>query len=802
MKTKFWWIFLIGFISTKLCAQSASDKIDLKSFKSSLLEQLIEEKIGKLRDSLGLYAIRRDSILTLAAKNHALFVRKTDNIESHLQPEPAYATLEKRVETFKGTQEKLDELIEKIHIDQPTRIYKQTETIKLLTYQDAADFFFQNNIASKEHLELFIKPEWYTWGISFAVNEERKYIYAVAVFGSKGFRFHHSVKHKDNRKQFYPSKKLNIDNAYGLTAFDEKKCTKCNERFSNIPDYITWGIVTEGNKIFFQFSDLTLFEKIFPDGDEALAVDIVHVEQFPCASGNSLHRSPVHDGILFKPLLKGDILKNNKRKDQNQIYTYLGDNPYNNPGEYELSLLLIKDNTLCKYLINTPKAEHKPNIIETDLFTDTLTKSEILKKKSLTFIIPFEKGKTEFNEEDIKPFYDSLNLNRFNIKDLNIVAYSSVEGTIEKNLELQKLRAQSIVNAIQAFQFDSIKTNIRTMENWAQFNRDIKNTSYAYLTTLEKNVVKEKLQSDSLLIALEPYLRKERKAVITLKVVEKIDLTQNRQDFINLLKAAIVKKDYANAPLLQTALFEAITGGELGIYALDAAPIPRTKEFAQMINNEIVFRYHQKFNMDYVKALEDASLLDPSNAFIKFNALSLTLKGWADSTIKVSNPDPIIKNIKALFSTKVDKKLVNQLYLNYYILVSDFYRKNNKYKYRDESLAQVKKYYKTIDASQNDVLGISNYFAYHGREDYAIEVLNPSIESGDFTEDMLFYFLSLTLADPDHYSKYHVVENMKKAREMNKARFCTLYGNGKIRFQLFKDESIKKYYCESCLIQN
>jgi hypothetical protein len=783
-------------------AQSATDKIDLKNFKGVLLEQLIREQIVKLRDSMKVHSIVRDSILEMAAKNHVTFVKKTDKVESHLQPDPAFATVEKRVETFKGTQEKLDELIEKIYIDQFTQVYKSKESIKIVTYQDAANFFIQNNIASTEHLELLLKKDWYTYGISFAVNEERKFIYAVLVLGSKAFRFHHSVKHKDNKKQFYPSKKLNIENAYGIQPFQESKCTKCNERFSNIPDYVKWGLVTEGSKVYFQFSDLTLFEKVFPDGDEALAVDILHLDQFPCQGGNSLHRSFVHDGILFKPMVKGDLLKNNKKKDQNQLYVYLGENPYGQPGEYEMSLILIKDNTLCKYLINTTLPQHKPSIIDTDLYTDTLSRNEIVKKKNLSFIIPFDKGKSVFDSVDIKPFYDSLNLNKFNIKELNIVAYSSVEGSIEKNLELQKQRAQSIVKVIQSFQLDSIKTNIRTLENWTQFNKDIKGTSYAYLTTLEKPVIKEKLQSDTLLNALEPYLRKERKAIITLKVVEKIDLSENKQELVNHLKTAIQKKDYANATILQNALFESVAAGELGIYALDAAPLPRTKEYAQMINNEIIFRYQQKFNMDFVKALDDAAALDPGNLFIRFNSYNLTLRGWADSTLKVNSPDPILKNIKTLFNTKVDKKMVNQLYLNYFILVSEFYRKNNKFKFRDEAVGQVRKYYKTFDPTQKDIFSVANYFSFHGREDYALEILHPAIESGDFTEDMLFYFLGLALADPDNYSKYHVVDNMKKAREMNKTRFCTLYGEGKLRFQLFKDIEIKQMYCESCQAEN
>src|SRR5688572_9101767 len=118
------YIFLMIFVlfsAGKVNAQNATDKIDLKNLKSAFLEQLIKERIVKLRDSLKLHGIQKDSVLEQAAKNHVLFIRKTERIESHVQPDPQFATLEKRVEFYKGTQEKVDELMEKIYIDQPTQ---------------------------------------------------------------------------------------------------------------------------------------------------------------------------------------------------------------------------------------------------------------------------------------------------------------------------------------------------------------------------------------------------------------------------------------------------------------------------------------------------------------------------------------------------------------------------------------------------------------------------------------------------------------------------------------------------------
>jgi uncharacterized protein YkwD len=778
-------------------AQSPTDKIDLKKFNEKYLSELINSKINTLRDSLKLHKLEKDSLLEMAAKNHSAYIKKTDDI-SHLQPTPEFSNLEKRVEYFKGTQEKLSEIIDVIYLDKPTQIYKEKETIKIYTYGEAADFYFKNSFNTSAHYEIMTKRDFYTSGISFGINDERKCIYVVQVFGSRAFRFHHSVKHKDNKKTFYPSKKLNIENAYGLQPYDEKICAKCVDKFNLIPDYIKYGLTVENKRIYFSFSDIAVFEKLFPEGDEAIAVDVVHLDQFPCKAGNMLHRSVVHDGILFKPLSKSEILKNNTKKEGNEIKVFMGDCPYTNPDEFELNLLLVKNNVLCDYRLNNPIPIAKTEIMEIDLYTDTLSKSEILKKKNLRFAIPFERSKAEYQEKDIKPFYDSLNLNKFNIKELTILAYSSVEGSAEKNLELQKMRAQSIIRVMQSFQLDSIKTIVRTIENWDQFFRDVKNTPYAWMSTLDKPTIKEKLQQDSMLIALEPILKRERKAIISLKVIEKIDLAGDKHELVKHYMGALAKKDVANSSILQSTLFEAISAGEMKYDMVGLVTIPRTKEFAQMLNNDVVFRYANNIPGDYIKNLEEASALDPSNLFIKFNMYNIQLKSWADSSVIVTNPDPIIKNIKALFNTKVDKKMVNQIYLNYYILVTDLYKKNQKYKYRDEAVGLVKKYYKTVEATQKDYLILANYFVAHGRKDYAIEVLQPIVQGGEYTEDILFTYLSLILPDLNGYEKNSTVSLMKKARELNKDRFCKLFGVEKLKFQLFKSEELKDLYCETC----
>jgi len=300
------------------------------------------------------------------------------------------------------------------------------------------------------------------------------------------------------------------------------------------------------------------------------------------------------------------------------------------------------------------------------------------------------------------------------------------------------------------------------------------------------------------LVALEPLLKRQRKAFITLKVEEKIDLTKDYQELIKHYMTALSKKDLTNASLLQSSLFDAVTNRDINYAIIGLIAIPKIKEFAQLINNDILFRYQSKETGDFIKEMEDASALDPSNSFIKFNLYNLQLNSWADGSIIVTNPDPIIKNIKALFTSKVDKKIVNQLYLNYYILVTDFYKTTNKFKYREESVALVKKYYKTIEASQQDINLLATFFMTHGKNEVALELLQPVIENGEYSEDILFTYLSITLNQYKNYEKYSTISLVNQAKELNNKRFCTLINGDKTKFQLFKSLPLKEAYCETC----
>ena len=80
-------------------------------------------------------------------------------------------------------------------------------------------------------------------------------------------------------------------------------------------------------------------------------------------------------------------------------------------------------------------------------------------------------------------------------------------------------------------------------------------------------------------------------------------------------------------------------------------------------------------------------------------------------------------------------------------------------------------------------------------------MLENKVRTVDIDEDLLFYYLNLTLIDKELTQDLNYRIVMLNASNMNKERFCKLFNsveNGGITFQLLEDDYLRKTYCESC----
>lgn len=126
---------------------------------------------------------------------------------------------------------------------------------------------------------------------------------------------------------------------------------------------------------------------------------------------------------------------------------------------------------------------------------------------------------------------------------------------------------------------------------------------------------------------------------------------------------------------------------------------------------------------------------------------------------------------------------------------------NRDYTAKDVSVGYIYKNYKYLRLSNQDYLQLARYFSSYAKYDWAKKVLKPHIRKIDVGEELLFYYLNLTIINPKNTKIEAYRTIMLNAINLNKKRFCTLfdaYGMGGINFQLLNDPYLKTTYCETC----
>ncbi|MFL5729755.1 MAG: M13-type metalloendopeptidase [Cytophagaceae bacterium] len=286
----------------------------------------------------------------------------------------------------------------------------------------------------------------------------------------------------------------------------DKFCSSCTKFMETLPKEVGYGLsVDPNNDVYFVFTDVDYFNKLFASPTDGLAVDIILRDQYSCKGPTKTSGSWLYRGYLPKPVYQAELKANKTVTKEGYVYVKLFKLPkqFLNK-EIELNLILLKNKYFCWYNTFYNLESGHWGLLDMGMYMDTLSEQSLKEKsnvlgKRLNFEVPFAKDKAEYAAKDIKPLYDSLKLTNFDIKSISIRAYSSVEGTTERNLQLQQKRAESIVKALQTLQsvqLDSIKTEIIVSENWVEFYEDIIDGKFSDMSGLSKDEIKLRLNTD------------------------------------------------------------------------------------------------------------------------------------------------------------------------------------------------------------------------------------------------------------------------------------------------------------------
>ncbi|MBL4653266.1 MAG: hypothetical protein JKY53_10450 [Flavobacteriales bacterium] len=591
------------------------------------------------------------------------------------------------------------------------------------------------------------------------------------------------------------------------------KCKACITVIKTIPTDVQWGVAVRNGTIVFSITSASYIDKLFATVD-GITVDIIARSQYTCGKFN---KEPILNNVKRGTLLEPIYYTDFKNKIEINIET--GEASFKVatlPKEFtnkdiEMNLLFIKDGTVCYNNSAYGLATAQWELLKMDLYMDTIWQITAVKEKEtevvndyqkgFKFIIPFEKNKWEYKAEDIKPLYDSLKLTDYQIFSIDILAYSSVEGTTENNIKLQNKRAESIVAAMQTFQNEDISTSVRATENWVEFINDCEEEELP-IAKMSKTQIKDQLNNKGQSKKLEYLLKNHRKAVITLDLKKRVSHTEIANEVVLTTYTKSLKdKDIRKALGSQQQLFERI--GNFGVTAADFEnmDIPDDSIFSALKNNQLVFHYQQKHDAKTALAGFEALYVQyPNDLSILYNICALKVISWANGDM-LMKPRKLKVEIMKLKKGGFDYKKYQRLLLNFHIVRTSYSVQTENVDEMTRSINFVKGKYRRIDCDDADMIRVAKYLANYDYANWAEDVLYRKAKQIDADPDLIFYYLNLTITNPenDNNERYRTI--MLNAISQDPERFCKMFSNyedGGVTFQMLSNTYLKKIYCENC----
>ncbi len=790
--------FLTSFAQENLIVKDTSkynQEIDPSEFDNELFSKMLFDKINEHRIKFEFDSIVDEEILTQAAQDNGKYM--ASNNKEIIEQSGKKKTTGDRIMFYGGSKFGY-ELTRKVTIKKG-KIY--------LTYRQAIDEIIFKWTNSKKKLEILDDKNLIFVGIGAYVDGTEKRLYVSAVFGNyKSFN-----KGADKRKELavpYTKRK------YGLKHFDFTVCKKCN-KYKNIGELQANLFVRDG-KIWFKTDNVKKFKKLIKGGKDGIAVDIVQRAQYSCDDDNIIDNNLVNKGILLKRYYKNKLFRKNVYKEpkirRQKLEVAIGKWPKKltgNKNEYELNLVIIKEKHVC---YNIPQSYTDNGSLEFNqsggLIADTVMVEgfdEYIPKPEITelnFRIPFEKNKSTYKQEDIKPFVDALNEPEFIIKDLKVNAYSSIEGNVAANIKLQKRRAESIISTLKEMQSNKdIKAEITTDDSWEDFKRDVVSTDYPELAEKTKEEAQKYIKENKLSDKLEPILKNERYAEMSMTVTYDIKGKKQQPYVVSRFNRAAKTCDKDKALLIQKYIFKQVLNENYTKDAIFNQVIDSTKaDCAGLLMNKLWLEQwasDDELNNNICKRIDALNKLAPKNNYILYNKYICNINAW--NSDNASDIFMFQKKINELYKSPLSKETVDNLNLEFQFKIIGKYDTLDKpIDIVVRSLERIKEIVNVDGSSWKDALKLSYLFMEHKDYDFGAKLLEPFVYNKFVFDELIFTYISLC-----SHSNYRMMSNrfytaMLKAKELDKTRFCKLFAGDKLSIQVLENTQVKKLYCKNC----
>lgn len=592
-------------------------------------------------------------------------------------------------------------------------------------------------------------------------------------------------------------------------------CASCVQTIKEKPPEVLFGIdIHENGDVYFSMNNKEWFNKIFKNDAYGVTADIVSKDQYDC-SKPFIGSAKLPKGIMLSPVYKRWIVKGMDALSIGRIDVKIGTLPQNLRGkDLEGNLVIMNGRNICFYtnFVNIGRNDWK--LLPMGLFTDSLIQDSKIDSsglkdfftytKKVQLEIPFAKGSSTFSRDYMQKLYDSLNLNQYTIRKVEMRAYSSIEGAEKVNNLLMKHRADAMVAALRKYQKSLLRSDIITAENWLEFFQDIGNTKFKSMQHLSKAEIKQQLTDPTIAAALEPILAKHRKAVLTMY----LEIKSTESTFatgISILaefQKAVAIKNVNRARSIQKELVNRIIDNKLPLEYINRLEVPQSKDFSSLLNDREVYKYLLKATTVYEAFDNFIQLrkLDVNNGRTNYNICALRFFMWQYGNDTLAQKQ-LLKEINILPKQGIDLTLTKRMLINYHILNCEQQMGKDNYAAKDSSLNIIRSIYKGLSFTDEDIFSLAKYYATYAHQEWSEEIIRPRIYKLNISEDLVFYYVNLLFFQPDSYGTENFKNASLNAINLNRKRFCNFFlpiGKGGASMQLLDDGQIKAVYCDAC----
>jgi outer membrane protein OmpA-like peptidoglycan-associated protein len=779
-------LFSLAFLSLAFSAQSQDD------FNINDLPNYLVRELNKFRLLNGLDTFEVNQILVDAAAIDAEKMSESGQVK--VDPEKAKKNLVKAGGTKKG-----EEVAMNAPISKGRDNYKTEQVAKIIWTR------WENN---KKDKVILLSPQYMMIGIKCVPDEGNKKAYAVAVFGGYDSFNEGAKKKKELAVPFNTkSKKLLMP--------DVKSCKNC-DKWKNF-DLLQKGLIVENGKIYLEYANLKDLKRLLKKTKDGLAVDVVQRSQYEKADYNIIDNNLLNKGVMQKIVFKDKVFsknlivpdKNAKKKVKiNKLKLEMGKFNPKITGPYELNLIVVQDGHVCRtvtrsYLENGDQESSTPiGLIPAPESIGLKPPFEPRSESSiLNFTIPFEKNKSEFKAEDIQPFIKAMNEPDFVIDGLYIYAYSSIEGNADANAKLQRKRAESVTKVLQSMQNNKINPNIETKDSWNLFELEMEDGKYADIVKLGKEKAIQKINTDgALLKELEPVLAKQRFAQIVMDVTYDITGDKEQKFSVVSFNRAVKANKMAQAYKIMEYTFGKKLEKKYTEDVLDSMKVPNDAAFINLLNNKVYFNFLGNSSIvdeDDYEELKRLEKLDPTNDIVRYNRLYSSIV--LDSTLGTKEQQQKTQQeIDALYKTKIAKKLVDGINIEWqFKIMESLDTMENAEPLIEACITKIKSFYNFKEATWQNALKLAYAFTRGKDYKFSSNVLEPFLKVENVNENLLFSYISIASHLPEKFFSRTFSDALHKAKERNPERYCQLFGEPRMSFQVLENPNAKKDYREA-----